>query len=412
MAETQTTKKRGLYLLLALTVILGASIYGMGLWQRQQEARLHNMKVQDLEVMAKNQPTSNSVIYALGLAYARDSQYSKAIAQFLAVLSKDPARADILNDLGVVYLLQGRYYESLVVLEGALRLKPDYPAVYANMGRLHLATKMPFTATRELEKADKLEPKNLGTLCDLGQAYQRTLNYKLALGAYQKAMDIDGAAPQALIGAGQAYYAMTQYDKAEEALKKALVITPNDSNALLALGRVQLERAVTPADLTSTQDTLEKALRADPDEAESWYMLGRLRSRQGKNTEALEMQKRALRIAPNHTGALHQLERCLRAVGRDKDADKVAKVHEERKLHDRREMLLEEQITRNTNDWDARAELVQIYLESGKRSLAVLMCDHIQKEKPDHPLLPKLLQMINVPQTSPVPSTLLKGNAP
>ena len=125
-----------------------------------------------------------------------------------------------------------------------------------------------------------------------------------------------------------------------------------------------------------------------------------------------EMQKRALRIAPNHSGALHQLGRCLRAVGRNSDADRVERIVEERKLHDRREMVLEEQISRNPKDWDARAELVQLYVESGKQSLATLMCENIQKEKPDHPLLPKLLQLINVPQTSPVPSTLLKGNTP
>ncbi len=409
--ENRPTNLKRLVVLLVLAVVVAGSIAGKNAWQTKQEARIRSMGITELEALAKKQPASN-VLYALGLAYAQEGKYTLAIKQFLAVLDKEPTRADVLNDLGVSYLLESRYYESLVALQGALQIKPNFGAAYANMGRLHIATKMPFTAVKELEKADSLEPKKVTTLCDLGQAYQRTLNYKLALTAYQRALEIDKQSLQAYIGTGQAYYAMTQYDKAEEHLKQALAISPTDSNALLALGRVQLERAVTPTDLANTQATLEKAVRADQDEPESWYMLGRLRSRQGRHKEALEMQKRALRMGAGHTGALYQLERCLRAVGQNTEADRVAKIHEKRKLHDRKELQLEEQISHNNDDWDSRVELAKLYIESGKHSLAVLLCKRIQEEKPDHPQLPQLLQLLNTPATSPVPSTLLTGNKP
>ncbi len=410
--EKRPAKLKGLLLALTLVVLVAAGVVGRNLWQSKQEERLRAMSTTELEALVKKRPSSTATLYALGLAYAQEGKYSLAVKQFLAALEKEPTRADILNDLSVAYILQSRYYEALVVLQGALQLKPNYAEAYANMGRLHIATKMPFTAVKELEKADSLEPNKVATLCDLGQAYQRTLNYKSALVAFQRAIEKDRKSAQSLVGAGQAYYAMTQYDKAEESLKQALVLAPDDANALLALGRVQWERAKTSNDLTTVQTTLEKAIRADQSEAEGWYMLGRLKSRLGKNDEALEMQKRALRIEPDHTAALYQLERCLRAIGRTADANRVAQIYEKRKLHARRESQLEEQITHNPNDWDSRAELTQLYIESGKRSLAVLLCKRIQDEKPDHPMLPKLLQALNTQSSGGAPNELLKGTTP
>jgi tetratricopeptide (TPR) repeat protein len=407
--KQQNRRLGGLFALLALTIIFGGSLLAWNKWNTSKQLAARNLPTKDLEARAKQQPKSAEAHYALALAYIKDSRTNEAINSFLAALDQEPTRHDILNDLGVTYLLLGRYYESLVALQGALSSNPNYAPAYANMGRLHIATKMPFTAVKELEKARQLEPKNIGTACDLGQAYQRTLNFKSAEDAYQRALALDPNSTQAMLGLGQVWYATTKYDNALEMLNKLAVKVPDDPAVHLALGRLYFERATGKNDFEQARKHFEQTVRLDQNDPEAWYQLGRVELKDGKNARALEMQRRALRIAPQHSGALYQLERCLRAVGRIADADRLAKTHQDRVLRERQELQLEEKISHSPDDWDARAQLAELYLTSGKTALATLLIKKIQQEKPDHPKLPQFLQILNPPSSKPIPTNLLQG---
>lgn len=409
MKKPQNRRLGGLLALLSLTLIAAGSLVAWNKWSASKQIAARNLPTKDLEARAKQQPNSAEAHYALALAYSKENKPFEAINAFLAALEQEPTRYDILNDLGVTYLLLGRYYEALVSLQGALASNPNYGPAYANMGRLHIATKMPFTAVKELEKARELEPKNIGTACDLGQAYQRTLNFKSAEDAYQRALALDPNSPQAILGLGQVWYATTKYDAALELLNKLVLKVPDDPAIHLALGRLYFERATGKSDYEQARKHFEQTVRLDQNDPEAWHQLGRIELKDGKSARALEMQKRALRISPQHGGALYQLERCLRAVGRNADADRVAKTHQDRVLKERQELQLEEKISHSPDDWDARAQLAELYLSSGKTALATLLIKRVQQEKPDHPKLPELLRVLNPPASKPIPTNLLQG---
>src|SRR5258708_13555705 len=114
------------------------------------------MTAEQLAGVVRREPEDRAARYQLGLARAHAGEYSSATRELLAVLAREPSRADVLNDLGVVYLLQQRYYESLVALNGALTARPGYGRAAANLGRLHLATKMPYTAVPDFSRAVRL----------------------------------------------------------------------------------------------------------------------------------------------------------------------------------------------------------------------------------------------------------------
>lgn len=380
----------------ALLVVLVLALYGPDRWTRYQDSRMQKMSVADLQALVKQQPTNTQALYRLGVAYARENRYHEATGTFLTVLERDPVRADVMNDLGVTYLMQERYYESLTALNGALIARPNYAAAQANLGRLHLATKMPFTAVGELESAVKNDPSNVGTLCDLGEAYERTLNLQAAKRSYQAAANLDHRFLRAYVGLGKAEYSLAQYAEAEQTLNQALALAPEDGQTLLTLARLHLEKAVTDTDLEAVEQTLQHAARVDPDNnPDIWYDQGRVALRRGHAPAAIEFLTKTLRIYPAHNAALHQLERALRADGRTADADHVAAVFQERSLREREETHLEEAVAHNPQDWDSQIRLAEIYIQSGKRGLALLLFRRLLEGVPNHRDLPKIRQGLN-----------------
>jgi tetratricopeptide (TPR) repeat protein len=372
---------------------------------------MQRMSVPALETLVRQQPGNTQALYRLGMAYAHENRYHDATNTLLAVLDKDPVRADVMNDLGVVYLLQERYYESLTALNGALTARPNYAAALANLGRLHLATKMPFTAAGELERAVKSDPSDGGAWCDLGEAYQQTLNLQAAKRAYQSALALNGHSVRANVGLGKTEYSLAQYAEAEKTLNQALTLAPDDAQTLLTLARLHLEQAATDADLQSVQQLLDHAARVDPENPDIWYDQGRVALRRGKAAEAVDLLTKTLRMSPGHNAAMHQLERALRAVGRTADANRVARVFEARSLRDREETHLEEVVAHNPQDWDSQAQLTEIYLQSGNRGLALLVFRRMLQGAPHHPALPKIQHDLNR-QFAPSPSAPAGTRAP
>jgi tetratricopeptide (TPR) repeat protein len=369
------------------------------------------MKLPDLETRVKSQPSDVRSRYALGLAYANANRYRDASREFLTVLEKDPVRADVLNDLGVSYLLQDRYYEALVALQGSLAAEPNYAAAWANLGRLHLATKMPFTAARELATAVKLNPRDVEGLCDLGNASFQTHSFKGAEEAYLKALRLSPKLVKAYVGLGATYTRLGRRDESDRALVRALELAPDDTTALATLGNERLEKAMSTKDLVAVRELFEKVARLDPTDQEAWYGLGRVDLRLRRGAMAVASLERVLSLDPDHMSALHQLELAYRSAGRVKDADRVGKIFRARAERDREESRLEEQISHVPNDWDSKAKLALLYLQSGKRAMALLVYRQLREGKADHPLLPTLTRMLNPPTIPALPPSLVGGGA-
>ncbi len=379
-------------------------------WTGYRDWQLRRLSLAGLERLVKREPANAQARYLLGLAYVRANRYYDGARELLAAQKAWPTRADILNDLGVAYLLQQRYYESLVALQGALTVRPNFAAAWANLGRLHIATQMPYTAATELDRAARLDPRDVETLCDLGQARQQTLNLKGARDAYQRALQLRPKHVRAHVGMGQTLYAMARYDDSEAALRRALSLRPEEATALAALARLRIERATSDADLQVARDLLLRTTRADPGAPDAWYDLGRVSLRLGQAKEAIDHQLRAIALSPDHKGALHQIERALRADGRTAAADRAAVVLRNRSMREREEGQLEERMARVPDDWDARARLTELYLMSGNQGLALLLYRQLKEGRPDHPRLPLLTRMLHPAPPPPLPPLMGGGS--
>jgi Flp pilus assembly protein TadD len=390
-------------------VPVALAVAAPGMMARYQEQRVRGMKEPELEALVRRQPKDARARYQLGLRYAQANRFRDASREFLAVLDQDPVRPDVLNDLGVSYLLQDRYYEALVALQGAIAAKPDYAPAYANLGRLHIATKMAFTASKELANAVRLDPNNADALCDLGVACQQTHSFKGAEEAYQKALRLSPKLVKAHVGLGAVYTSMGRRDEAEAALTRALALAPEDPTALITLADARFEKASTPEEFKSARELYEKAARADPSDEQAWYGLGRADLRLARPAAAVANLERVLTLAPQHMAALHQLEKAYRAAGKTAAAERAGKLFKSWALRDREESRLEEYIAHAPGDWNAKARLTELYLQSGKRAMALLVYRQLKEGRADHPKLPALTRALNPPTIPPVPPSLTPG---
>jgi tetratricopeptide (TPR) repeat protein len=379
---------------LAGSAVLALGFYAPRLQDAYHTWRLRRMSRSQLEAFANAHPGDLDARYRLGLAYAHENRYLEATREWLPVVQRDPSRAAAWNDLGVAYMMQERYYESLLALQSALAADPRFPPAHGNLGRLHLATEMPFTAVRELERAAQLSPKDPRLLCDLGEAYQRTLNLKSAVASYQRALAISPRNLFAHRGLGRAYFGLADYARAEQSLQQALALAPDDPPSLHALSRLRLEQAGSRQEVEAVRGLLERAAKGDANDPEVWYDLGRVHLRLGQPPAALAALKRALTLSPQHPAAIHLLGRALRAAGRTAEAERAEAVFRRMSLRMREESRLEERIHGDPQNWDARARLTEIYLQSGKTGLAALVFRQLQDGAPNHPRLPALKRQL------------------
>ncbi len=378
------------------------------------EARLRALSATELEARLRATPENSALRYALGQAYARANRHNDAAREFIAVLKREPARPDVLNDLGASYLLQERFYEALVALQAAVIAQPDYALAHANLGRLHLATEMPFTAVQDLERAHRQQPRNISISYDLGEAYQQTLNFRSAERAYLQALRLDPTYTPARVGLGRVLFSLTRYDEASRQLELALQADPRNASALLALARVRMEQNNTHDGWEDALTLLVKAAEADSQMPEVHYELGRVSLRRGDAGAAIEYLKKALLLSPDHPGAMQQMGRALRLAGRTADARRLEAQLRHEALRSREEARLEERVHQFPEDWEAKAELCSLYLETGKTGLAALLLRELEQGAPALRQLPSLQtslrQQLGSRKRSPLPTPAQASN--
>lgn len=74
---------------------------------------------------------------ALGAIYSTQGKFDEAIAQFSAILEKNPRLARIHNNLGFTFYLQGNYADAVTAFDKAIALEPNNPRTLNNLALAH-----------------------------------------------------------------------------------------------------------------------------------------------------------------------------------------------------------------------------------------------------------------------------------
>jgi len=132
-------------------------------------------------------------MFEKGIRHYNTGQFDQAIAQFVAILEKDPSNLNARSNLG---------------------------AAYFNTGKLN-------AALHEFEVANSQAPDDAEILYNLGAARLALGNINQALEAFEKAVEIAPTLPDVHIGLGTAYIMRGEQEAGVRELQRALELAPN-----------------------------------------------------------------------------------------------------------------------------------------------------------------------------------------
>lgn len=227
--------------------------------------------------------------------------------------------------------------------------KPYEPAVRYNLGRLYLQQGLLEEATYEFDMATSLDPKMTYAFILLGRTLRMRGMHDLAIAKFTAATKLQPDLPLAYVDTGVCWDERGHHGKARDAYFQALKYAPDDSSIYNNIGYSYF----LDGEYRDAIEYYRKALQLDPDneqinnnlalayatqqkwdkalhhftqalgEAAAQNNVGHLLLRAGKVDEALAHLEIAVRLNPDSSRALGNLESALRLKGRIDDAEKL-----------------------------------------------------------------------------------------
>jgi len=147
------------------------------------------------------------------------------------------------------------------------------------------------------------------------------------------ALERDPDAYRALAGLSDTFAAEEEWDRAQALIERALALAPEDAPTRLDHGEFWLLRASQAADpkqradwLTRARSDFEAVLERDPSQVEALTVLGASHLEPGEDPSlALAPLEQAVAILPRDGIVLSQLMRAYAALGRQEDAQHIAR---------------------------------------------------------------------------------------
>lgn len=118
--------------------------------------------IAELETVQRQDPTLPHTWFNLGIAYKRDAQYERALAQFermVALVADEPVSR---YNLGTLYKLAGKPAEALLQFEAAARLAPRLAGPHFQLYNAYKQAGRQTEAARELETFQALKKEQEG----------------------------------------------------------------------------------------------------------------------------------------------------------------------------------------------------------------------------------------------------------
>jgi tetratricopeptide (TPR) repeat protein len=187
-------------------------------------------------------PASIVAFDAVSLNISGDNLYQHgdidgAVREYKTAMLLDPSDINIRNSLGVCYGILGDYAKALKEFKQALTLNPDEVMVLYNIGLVNMLTGKTQKALEYFLEADgKKEDDIFEVAFQIGKVYLTLENPKDAKEYLEKAAALNAESGPALRALGECFSALNMTDQAIFAYKKAIRQNPNDAQSLSALG--------------------------------------------------------------------------------------------------------------------------------------------------------------------------------
>jgi putative PEP-CTERM system TPR-repeat lipoprotein len=288
------------------------------------------------ERVVSQEPESIPVLLALSRIAIAEDRLDDAVSLLRRARAADPEVVNVHLALADVYGRQGRMREALDVAEEAVGFAADDPVVLMALGRAQLAAERPTDALVTLRKLTELSPDSPDAHFEFARACLQADHGTSARLALTKVLELDPQHLGAKVGLGTLALREGNTDKAMELAKEIQNTQPglaaghtlqgdlymaqqkprdavgsyekalkNDPDTKLVLKLVEAHRLA--GDARAADDTLNRWLRAHPDDVETRVVRAAAHVKTGNTQAAIKDYETALELQPNHATALNEL---------------------------------------------------------------------------------------------------------
>jgi tetratricopeptide (TPR) repeat protein len=126
-----------------------------------------------------------------GNEYAQNGEFDKAIAEYEAVLDKEPDNVSALSNLGVVYYNTGELDKAISQYEKAIDLSPEDADIHSNLAAAYVQREQLDKALELYLAAIELNPELIEAIFGLGVVYFQLGQNDMAIDAFEQFQELD-----------------------------------------------------------------------------------------------------------------------------------------------------------------------------------------------------------------------------
>lgn len=301
-----------------------------------------------LQIAPRLAPAYNN----LGSLYVRQREYKKAATVLEKGLEIDPKMSSASALLGMALYELGDYAGAARNLESALRGNPkdnnaelflandliklgDFDRAADHLRQLserqpgnqevwYLLGKVHMKLSEEaLQKLNALDPESVWSHEISGEVMESMKNYDGALLEYKKAVEVAPQQAGTHYHLGNAYWSLNMWDAATEQFRAELANDPSNCMAQWKIGNIILEQH---GDSTEALTEVQKALDVCPDLTAARVDRARALVKLDRHAEAVKDLEAAVKADPAESATHFLLAQAYRALGRTQEAQAEMKV--------------------------------------------------------------------------------------
>jgi len=258
-------------------------------------------------------PGSTVSFDAVSLNISGDTRYQNgdidgAIEEFKTALLLDPSDVNVHNSLGVCYGILSDYDNALKEFQEAVRLDPNEVMARYNSGLINMLTGDTEKALQNFLEAGEKEDDTFEITFQTGNVYLKMGKPEKAKKFLEKAVTLDSESGPAFRLLGECYNAMDMTDNAIFAYKKALRQNPNDAESLSALGYLFDLLGENPE---ITTILCQQSIDIAPENGLFRHRLGNLYLKRNQLEDALEQFQKAHDLGQDSGDMIEKIKRLM-----------------------------------------------------------------------------------------------------
>lgn len=373
---------------------------------------------------------------ALNLAKNRQFEQAAELWRKALILHKDDP--DYHYNLGLALFELGNYLKGLDRCKEALAICPVYYRAGFVLGSIYSKQRQFDAAELYLQQGLLFQPSNVMALVNLGAVNSIQKKYDSAIRAFEKAIALSSKEIKAYLGLGKLYSLQKDFENANRCFKIVVKLDPEGRLGLIAQNSIlnipaagsindhsnishdDIDQLYTKAhhsflngDFALSEKIFKEYLKSKPRDANAWSALATSQLRLGHKDQAVHAIESAIKIAPSKAAFHKQAGIIYDAFGMAAESGQSAQRAFELGKQDSVTMallgiafyktnhiqesikILQDAVSRNSNNLKARYYLAKALKESGQRDLAKQHYEEILWSQSSSPLKEKARAEIN-----------------